>query len=115
MADSSGSSFDPNQVIQNAIESVLGQNGTGSSTGSTDASGDGQSSAATTGSDQSSSSTTGQSSFQAFSQLLSQNGVDASQFQQDLLAAVQNSSGGQFDAASAFQNFPPGSVVNQVA
>ena len=71
---SNGSTTDPNQVIQTAIQGVLG--GTTSTTGSTSGS-----------SSTDSSSSTGQS----FAQLLQSNGVSPQQFEQDLLSALQNS------------------------
>ena len=124
-SDSSDSSTDPNQVIQNAIASVLQNNAAGAATGTsttgTSTTGSTAPAGSSTSSGSSSSGAAGQSGSsqdstqQAFALLLEQNGVNAQQFQQDLLSALQGASGGQFDAAKAFQSFPPGSVINTLA
>jgi hypothetical protein len=114
-SDASGASVDPNQVIQNAIQSVLQNNAAGAATGSSSTSGaqSGSTSSSSSGAGQSGSSQS--STQQQFASLLEQNGVNAQQFQQDLLSALQGASGGQFDAATAFQSFPPGSAIDTLA
>jgi hypothetical protein len=118
--DSSGTPVDPNQVIEDAIENVLQQNQAGStSTTGTSTTGTATTANAQTNSSgtsgKSSGSAAGTSNQQAFAALLAQNGVNAQQFQQDLLSALQGANGGQFDAATAFQSFPPGSIVDTLA
>ncbi len=117
-SQSSGSTADPNQVIQDAIQSVLqGSSTAAPSSPSTTAVGGSQT--ATEGdADGSTSGSAGSSQSnpqQAFFQLLQQNGVNPQQFQRDLLSAIRSSSGGQFDSATAFQSFPPGSAINTLA
>jgi hypothetical protein len=102
--NSAGGTTDPNQVIQTAIQNLLAGNSNQTAT-----------SGASTAAGASSTNPTSQEA--AFSQLLSSNGVDPSQFQQDLQSAIQGatSSGGSVDFAQLFQNFPPGSSVNLLA
>ncbi|MGA2231762.1 MAG: hypothetical protein ABSH22_12760 [Tepidisphaeraceae bacterium] len=101
-----GSTADPNQVVENAIASVLNPGGSSSS----DADGDNDSSASGT------SSASGQSaSAQAFLQALSSNGVDPQQFQSNFLSAIsQAQQSGQIDPGSVFSGFPTGLAVDTV-
>jgi hypothetical protein len=113
-AQSSGSTTDPNQTIQNAIEQVFKnlQNG---STATGSASTASNSSSAASGSTRS---TDGSGSTQgsAFAQLLQANGVDPEQFHSDFLSAIQSAqSGGSPDASSVFSGFPTGSAVDTIA
>ena len=109
---SSNGTTDPNQVIQNAITQFLAANQNGA--GGTSAT---SASTASATSSSSASATDPASQQAAFAQLLSSNGVDPKQFQQDLQTALQSSSssGGAIDFSKVFQNFPPGSSVNVLA
>ena len=98
-AQSSGSTEDPNQIVQDAITKVLDQAQNGSSSTS-DPDGDGSSATQASGNSQS------------FSQMLQAMGVDPQQFHSDFLSAVQAAQGGQVDPSTAFQSFPPGTSVN---
>jgi hypothetical protein len=116
-AQSTGSSSDPNEVVQNAIAAVFKnqQNITGgaaSQSGTT-----GSTSGASNAGGASSSSATGNSTAtSAFAQLLQANGVDPEQFHSDFLSAIQSAqSGGSTDPSSVFANLPTGSVVDTFA
>ncbi len=105
---------DPNQLVQNAIASVLqqGQQGASASgtTGQNGGTSDGTDSAdGTNGS--------GQLSQSQFEQLLQSNGISPQQFQSDLKAAFSDDgSGGQsVNFSTLFQSFPPGSAVDTTA
>jgi len=114
-AQQSGSTADPNQVIQSAIAQIFknqqnaggGKSGQPSAAvndpdGDTDTPGVADSDAA--------------ANKNAFAQLLQSNGVDAQQFQQDFLSAVQSAqSGGGADASSVYAGLPPGSLVDTLA
>jgi len=108
----SGSTADPNQVVQNAIASVLNPGGSSSS----DSDGDNDGSASVTSSTSGTSGASSQSSTtQAFLQALSSNGINPQQFQSDFLSAVsQAQQGGQIDAGSVFSGFPTGLAVDTV-
>jgi len=117
-AQANGTDQDPNQVIEDAISSVLKNAGNGTSaTGSTatgarqsvaypDGDGDTDANGAAEGSE---------SAKQSFFQGLQALGVDPQQFHQDFLAAVQNAQNGNVDPSTAFQSFPPGSGVDTFA
>jgi hypothetical protein len=106
-AQSSGSSSDPNKIIEDAIAKVLQNNNaasTGAMQGSTgDADGDG-------GGSTGASATQGQS----FQQLLQSFGVSPQQFHQDFLSAVKDAQGGQMNPLTALQSFPVGSMVDVI-
>lgn len=105
-AQQSGSSSDPNQVIEDAITKFLkgsmGATGTSTSPGTdpdaTDAAG-------------SNDPANGQSSF---AQTLQSFGVTAQQFHDDFLAALKDAQGSQMNPTTAFQNFPPGSLIDEI-
>ena len=97
-AQSSGSTTDPNTIIQNAIAGVLGSDGTASANGTTPAVGQTNSN--------------NQSSLQAFMQVLQANGINAQQFQADFLTAVKDAQNGQVNSSTAFQNQTPGTLLN---
>jgi hypothetical protein len=103
-AKSSGSTADPNTIIQNAIAGVLQKNGVTNTNSAT-----GQTAAATRAVGQAGSN---QQSVQAFLQLLQANGINAQQFQADFLAAVKNAQNGKVNPATALQALPPGTGVN---
>jgi hypothetical protein len=106
-AQSNGAS-DPNQIVQNAIESVL----KGNSDGSADESGE-QSIAPT---DASASGTVDpHAAREAFFQTLQSYGVDPQQFHQDFLTAIQDAHNGNADPSTAFKSFPPGLNVDTTA
>lgn len=118
-AQANGTDQDPNQVIEDAISSVLknagngtsaaGANSTNSATQSAsdpDGDGDSDASGAAEGSE---------SAKQSFFQGLQALGVDPQQFHQDFLTAVQNAQNGNVDPSTAFQSFPPGSGVDTFA
>lgn len=109
-AQSSGSSADPNKIIEDAIAKLL-QNDNGATTGTTqgaaaDPDGDGDGSAGATGAPG--------TSAQSFQQLLQSFGVSPQQFHQDLLSAVKDAQGGQINPLTALQSFPVGSMVDMV-
>jgi hypothetical protein len=102
----SGSTTDANQVVENAIASVLNPSG------STDSDGDNDGSGATSTSSASGSS----SSTQAFIQALTNNGIDPQQFKNDFLTAVsQAQQTGQANPSTAFSSFPPGLTIDTAA
>lgn len=113
-AKSSGSTTDPNRVIQDAIKQAFQQNqpgGTPSAPAASgaDADGDQDGSAAAGGS------TSPDAARQAFAQTLQSFGVSEQQFHADFAAALQGAQGGQADASAAFKSFPAGSVVDTAA
>jgi hypothetical protein len=109
-AQSSGTSTNPNQLIQSAIEQVLQSQQNGSSGTTISSSGnapDGSAAGVSEGENSTSQS--------AFAQLLQSNGVSAQQFQQDFQAAIQSAqNGGSADPSSVFSSFPAGSTLNVV-
>jgi hypothetical protein len=115
-AQSSGSTSDPNTVIQDAIAQVFKnqQNITGSTT-DTSGSTTGTSDSSTTGST-SATDTDGSTAQSAFAQLLQSNGVDPEEFHNDFLSAIQSvQSGATATASSVFSAFPTGSAVDTLA
>jgi|GEM_PF-5141349 len=113
---SSNGSTDPNQVIQNAIASLLSQ-GNSSVIGAVsgpDSDGDSDSSSTAAQDSLDGISQNGSSTPSQFLQTLQKAGVNPQQFRQDLLAALQTSSG-QTNLNTLAEAFPPGSVVDQVA
>lgn len=115
-AAKSDPSADPNKVVQDAIAKVFKDNGQTPPAG-TDASAgvkpesdsDADASATQPNADIS-------SARQAFAATLKGFGIDANQFHQDFLAAVQGvQSGGSSDTSTLFQDFPPGSSVDTTA
>jgi hypothetical protein len=112
---SSGSS-DPNKTIEDAIAKVLANNTAGAqpangntTAGASDSDGDGSAgSTSQTG-------VAANPARQAFDQALQSHGVSPQQFHQDLLAAIKDAQGGQFDPSAAFKSFPPGSLVDLAA
>lgn len=102
--NSSDSSSDPNQVIQDTITKLLSGDGTG--TGSTTT----NPTAATT-----TSTAAATTSAQSFAAMLKAHGVDLTQFKADLTAAVKNAQNGQVNPAAALKSVPPGSSVNLTA
>lgn len=119
-AQSSGSSTDPNQIIQDAISKVI-KNQQNQSASGTNAAANG---AQPTGSDPDGDGDThsagqagsaGSSAQQAFFQTLQSLGVSPQQFHSDFLAAIQNAQNGQVDVGTAMKSFPPGSTVDTLA
>jgi hypothetical protein len=118
-AQSSGSGADPNQVVQSAIAQILKNHQNSSNAppppppaGASETDPDGDGDTDTPGVADSD----GSSSQSAFTQLLQANGVNAQQFQQDFLSAVQSAqNGGSSDAGHALASFPPGSLVDTLA
>lgn len=115
-AQSSGSTSDPNQIVENAIASVLGtgssSNSSSSASGTTAADG---STSTTTNSNAGSTTTPGTSPQEAFSNLLQSAGITAQQFHADFLSAVKDAQGGNVNSSTAFQNFGPGAALNTAA
>jgi hypothetical protein len=108
----SGDATDPNQAIQNAIESVLKGGGDPTNGASTDGSTSLTDPSATDPSATTAASSDPQQSQSAFFQTLQQFGVDPQQFHQDFLSALQNAQNGNADPSSVFQSFPPGSAID---
>jgi hypothetical protein len=102
-AQSDGSSTDPNQIVQNAIESVL--KGDSSSGGSTT-----QDSAQA--STDSSAPVDPQAAREQFFQQLQSYGINAQQFHQDFMSAIHDAKNGNSDPGSVFQSLPPGSAID---
>lgn len=103
-------SADPNSIIENAIAGVFQES---NPPGAAPASG-----LATDPSSSTTSTTTAgatSSAYQNFLQTLQANGVDAQQFHQDFLNAVQQAQNGQSNPANAFQNWPLGSALDTIA
>jgi len=103
-AQSSGSTANPNKIVEDAISQVLGNNNAAvpSSTGDTD------------GSTGTTSGSSAASNTQSFFQTLQSFGVSPQQFQQDLLSAVKDAQNGNVNTSTAFQNFPVGSTLDTV-
>jgi len=116
-AQSNSSTTDPNQLIQQAI-SQLFKNQQNSTTGNSS-----QTNVAASDPDRDGDKDApgvadkdGSSTQSAFTQLLQSNGVNARQFQQDFLSAVQSAqNGGSSDVGSVLSTFPPGSLVDTLA
>jgi hypothetical protein len=116
-AKTDGSS-DPNQIVEDAITKVLKNAGNGaggtSATGTsgtasaTDPDGDGDNDAGAGATSASS------SAKDSFFQALQSVGIDPQQFHSDFAAAVKQvqAGGDASDASTAFQNFPPGVMVD---
>jgi hypothetical protein len=101
-AKESGSSANPNTVVQTAIEQIL--SGTNNGTPST-----GTTTTATPGTDTTPSTTT-QSTF---AQTLQSYGVDPQQFNSDFLAAIKDAQNGEpVSTANIFGSFPTGTQVD---
>jgi hypothetical protein len=94
-AQASGSTADPNQVVQSAIAQVLQNGSTTSAAGGT---------AATSG-------TTGSTSPQAFFQTLQASGVTPQQFLSDFMAALQSTQSAQLNSGAA----TTGNLLNATA
>jgi hypothetical protein len=108
-AQSDGSS-DPNQVVEDAIQKVLAGKSDSSGQGNSQASsndGSGDQAASATDSSQNA-----PDSRQAFFDTLKSYGIDPQQFHADFVAAVKQAKEGQADPSSAFQSFPPGTLVD---
>jgi hypothetical protein len=100
-AQKSGSSADPNETIENAIESVLSQS---PDAGQSEAEGAADPNAAPLDSTDSS-----------FLSALQGAGVNQAQFQQDVHSAFAEAQNGQINYASAFKAPNLGSLVNTIA
>ena len=97
------SSADPNQIIEQAISSVIQQNG--GSAIDPDGDGDGGASSGTAAAGSTSGTTSTQ---QTFANTLKSYGIDPQQFRNDFLAAIKQAQGGQGDSSTAFSSFPSG-------
>lgn len=111
-AQSSGSTTDPNQIVEDAIAKVLQNNpsstpASAQAGGANDPDGDGDGSSAASGGASS-------ASGQTFDQLLQSFGVSAQQFRQDFLSAVKDAQGGQMNPLTALQSFPIGSTLDAI-
>jgi hypothetical protein len=95
-------STDPNQVVQNAIASVLNGNSSGAES---DGDNDGSGATDASGSPRPISSSTFLSTLQSY-------GISPTQFRQDFLAALQNVQGSQANPTATLQNVPPGLTVD---
>jgi hypothetical protein len=104
-AQSSGSTSDPNKIVEDAISQVLGNNNAAVSSAAGDTDGD---------SDASGASSSPAINTQTFFQKLQAFGVTPQQFQQDLLSAVKDAQSGTVNTSTAFQSFPVGSTLNVV-
>jgi len=119
-AQSSGTSSDPNQIVESAIAQVLKASTsaagtttpattatatptTAAQTPSTDPDGDGDPATEATG---------GTSSMASFFQALQTAGIDPKQFHQDFLNAIKDAQGGQVNPSTAFQSIPVGSTID---
>ena len=107
----SGSTADPNKIVESAIAQVLKAHSSATTaTGTTNAAtttaadpdGDGGSTEATSGS----------SSLASFFQALQTAGIDPKQFQQDFVNAIKDAQGGTVNPATAFQSIPIGSTID---
>jgi hypothetical protein len=116
-AQSSGTTADPNKIIESAIAKVL--KNAGSATSSTGAAGQ-AASAASDGDGDHSHSTGGttnaapSSGGNPFLQALQSLGVSPQQFHSDFLAAIQDAKAGNPNPATAFQSFPPGTTLDTI-
>jgi len=106
----SGSSSNPNQIIEQAIAQALqGTNGASGATGaSTDSDGDNDNSGGGAASSL--------SGAQSFFQTLQENGIDPQQFRSDFLSAIQQAQQGNPNSTTtAFSSFPLGLSVDAAA
>jgi hypothetical protein len=101
---STDSSSDPNQVIEDTVTKLLASGGSTTANGSTSGVNAGTVAAASQAPLQ-----------QSLAQLLQAHGVSPQQFQTDLLTAVKDAQNGKLNAATALQSFPPGSALNITA
>ncbi|HEX3358926.1 MAG TPA: hypothetical protein VHS31_18250, partial [Tepidisphaeraceae bacterium] len=108
---SAQSGTDPDQAIQNAIESVFKN---GSDPTSSDSTSDSTDPTASTD-PAAANSIDPQAAREQFFQTLQAHGVDPQQFHQDFLGAMQDAQNGNADPSSVFKNFPPGTVLDQTA
>lgn len=107
----SNGSTDPNQIIQNAIATVLQANGSGQTNSTSASQTGGTITVAPPSSDPSATVTDAQQ--QQFNQLLQSYGVNPQQFQADFKAAFQNTQGNNApDFPTMFSSFPPGSAID---
>ncbi len=108
-AQSSGTS-DPNEVVEDAITSLLKNMGIGSNSaaaGTTNSLVDADSDA-----DASGAVSSGNSAQQSFQSLLQSVGISPQQFQSDFLTAVREAQGGSVNPGTAFNSFPPGTTLD---
>jgi hypothetical protein len=122
-AQSSGSTADPNQTIENALEKIF-KNGTAGSTAGSSTAGSGTAGSGTAGSGTAAATapattaagdtSTADAAKQSFLSTLQSFGVTPQQFQQDLATALQQANGGTANPATAFASFPPGSLIDTV-
>jgi hypothetical protein len=117
-AQSSGSTADPNQTIENALEKIF-KNGTagstaGSSTAGSGTAGSGTAAATAPATTAAGDTSTADAAKQSFLSTLQSFGVTPQQFQQDLATALQQANGGTANPATAFASFPPGSLIDTV-
>ncbi|MDB5303245.1 MAG: hypothetical protein JWM97_794 [Phycisphaerales bacterium] len=116
-AQSSGTTADPNKIIESAIAKVL--KNAGSATSSTGAAGQAASAASdgdgdhsrSTGGTTNAASSSGRNPFLKALQSL---GVSPQQFHSDFLAAIQDAKAGNPNPATAFQSFPPGTTLDTI-
>jgi len=113
----SGSTSDPNKIVESAIAQVLKANPSATTAGSTantattglasatDPDGDGDPTGGTEA-------TGGSSSLDSFFQALQTAGIDPRQFRQDFINAIKDAQGGQVNPATAFQSIPIGSTID---
>lgn len=109
------SGTNPNQAVETAISQVFQNNNSAAQSTSTSAA-QTNTPASTTDAQGTTGtpSSTGNSALQAFFQTLQNAGIDPQQFHQDFLTAVQNAQSGTANPATAFQSFPPGSILDAV-
>ncbi|HWC97732.1 MAG TPA: hypothetical protein VG456_13300 [Candidatus Sulfopaludibacter sp.] len=106
-AQSSGSTSDPNKIVEDAISQVLGNNNAAVSSTSGDTDGAASGTTGTSG-------TSAAANTQSFFQTLQSFGVSPHQFQQDLLSAVKDAQNGTVNNSTAFQNFQVGSTLDAI-
>ncbi len=104
-AKTSGSTEDPNQVVEDSIASLLKNMGVGANSAAGLA--DGNTNTNETGSAVSTASTQ-----QAFQTLLQSEGISPQQFQADFLAAIKDAQNGSTNLAKAFSSFPMGTILD---
>jgi hypothetical protein len=105
----SGSTSNPNQIVESAIAQVLKANSSATtSTGTTNPATTGQA----TATDPDGDATGGGSSLASFFQALQTAGIDPKQFQQDFVNAIKDAQGGTVNPATAFKSIPLGSTID---
>ena len=105
ISKNSGSTTNPNQVVENSIANLLKNLGFGGSAAASTL-------AAAESNGQGPEQTGSPNASEGFQKLLSSVGITPQQFRSDFLAAVQSAQSGSANPSSAFKNFPTGNILD---